>query len=400
MAPPLTDEQVAVLKRLYYDKKFMFGRDRLWHYLREHGHSDISRRQVMEWLSKQMVHQMFAPARTPRDIQPTVATKPFGQVGIDLMDMSTSADKGFKWILTGIDLFTKKAYAVALKDKTEATVVTGMKQLLDSMTQAPKVVRSDNGSEFIAAGFKELLKERGIKQVLSAAGKPQSNGQIERFNGILKRLINMSYLSTGRSNWVSELPSFLRNYNATWQRVIGMSPDAAEAGAEGVKERIAKEVKKRHPLDNDKQRFEQGDTVRLRIQNAPNEKKGEAWSRDTFLVVNALAPRVEHRSWQYELLGKDGRYYNNDLLAVPAVEEPVQLPETYIISKLVRPSVQAGKRGYVVRWKGYKEADDTWEPRDDLMQDVPKMVEKYERDNKVVWKQAVATKKWSFTATN
>lgn len=402
--PPLTKEQEDLLYDLYYKRKMIFGRDKIFH-LREVQLAGITRRQVSDWLSKQMVHQMFMPARKPRDVQPTVAKRPFGQVGIDLIDMTTMADSGYKWLLTGVDFFTKKGYAVPMKDKTEKAVIAAFRRLVQQMTEPPGSIRSDNGSEFIAEGFKRLLEEMAIKQVLSSAGKPQSNGQIERFNGILKRLIKMNYASSGKNDWVSELPVYLDGYNSTYQRVIKMSPNEAEStmldpddGGETkeiIHDFIRKNVTDRHPID--RQKFEPGDTVRVRLEQQPNQKRAEAWSRDTYLVIAALKPREEHRSWQYELLDVPGRFYNNDLQLIKEVQNEISLPRTYIVSKIVRPAVHGNVPGYIVRWKGFKAADDTFEPREALMIDVPKEVEQYDREHNVRWTQSRG--KWRFTTS-
>jgi transposase InsO family protein len=55
-----------------------------------------------------------------------------------------------------------------------------------------RAIRSDNGSEFTNNKFKIFLKENDIKQILSEAGKPQSNGMIEPANATIKELIQKS----------------------------------------------------------------------------------------------------------------------------------------------------------------------------------------------------------------
>src|SRR5574343_174062 len=399
---PLTEEQEALLNDIYYNRKMTFGRDKLFH-LPEIQKSGISRRQIADWLSKQELHQMFMPARKPRDVQPTVAKRPFASVGIDLMDMTSMGDKGYKWLLTGIDFFTKKWYAIAMKDKTEKSVLVAFRKLVNQMTKPPGSIRSDNGSEFISEGFKKLCEDMAIKQVLSSAGKPQSNGQVERFNGILKRMIKMSYVSSGSNEWVSDLPTYLHNYNSTYQRVIKMSSNEAEStildpedGGETqeiIHNFIKKNVTDHHPID--RQKFEPGDIVRVRLKQDPNEKKSEPWSRETFLVIAVFKPHAEHRAWQYELLGLTGRFYNDDLQLIKEIQNPIKLPEQYIVSKLVKPTIQNGVPGYIVRWKGYTAKDDTFEPREALMIDVPKEVEKYEKERDVEWKKVRG--KWVLT---
>jgi len=50
---------------------------------------------------------------------------------VDLTDLSSMESDGMKWILTGIDTFSKMAFGVPLPNKTEAVVLKGMKKMLD-----------------------------------------------------------------------------------------------------------------------------------------------------------------------------------------------------------------------------------------------------------------------------
>jgi len=72
---------------------------------------------VYNWLAKQELHQRFQQANKTKDIQHTVLEDPHKQIGIDLVDMQNYEYDGYKYILTAIDLFSKKAYAIALRDK-------------------------------------------------------------------------------------------------------------------------------------------------------------------------------------------------------------------------------------------------------------------------------------------
>jgi len=71
-------------------------------------------------------------------------------------------------------MFSKKAYAEALPNKEAITVAKAMEKIIDDQIFYVSSIRSDNGSEFIAKEFKEMLAKYNIKQVLSLPGKPQS----------------------------------------------------------------------------------------------------------------------------------------------------------------------------------------------------------------------------------
>ncbi len=383
-APPITQAQEKELKSLYYDKLNYFGRDKLFQLLRAKG-SDISRRQVMDWLNDQEISQLYRQTRKTKSIKSTVLKAPYVQVGVDLMDLQTDAADGYQYILSAIDLFSKRGWAVPLKNKEAKTVVVGMRKILSEMKEKPQSIRSDNGSEFIAKEFKALLTETGIKQVLSSTYLPQSNGQVERFNGILKRLIRMYQTQTDKKDWPSKLPEMINNYNNTVQRTVGSTPIEAERKSfKDTHELIAKQAKKYAHLE--RKPLAVGDQVRLKLEADDRTK----WSRKLYKVVKVFKDKTGYSKQSYAIEELDGkkiktRYYGNDLLKVTAIQNPVEEPERWEITRLVEPKIQDGIKGYVVAWKGYR-GQDTFEPRTQLVKDVPKMIKAYEKTHKVKWK--------------
>jgi len=139
--------------------------------------------------------------------------------------------------------------------------------------------------------------------------------------------------------------------------------------------------------------------VRVRLPPKPNQKRAENWSAELFTVkqVNKPDPAKPWNPYSYLLESLKGRYFNDDLLRVTAVENPVQLPETFEVSRLERPATRDGgrKRGFVVRWTGYSEL--TFESRESLMLDIPKMVRLFEKRHKVEWKRD--GNRWTFKWT-
>ena len=64
----------------------------------------------------------------------------------------------------------------------------------------PKVIRSDNGREFIAASLDEWLYQRGVEQAFIEKGNPQQNCYVERFNGTMRdELLNGEAFDGARS---------------------------------------------------------------------------------------------------------------------------------------------------------------------------------------------------------
>ena len=166
---PMSTAQKKNLHKIYYDDKNFFGHDKLYSLVRAKG---ITPAQIMKWLKEQEISQVYRrPLRSAKVIQPTVLNAPYTQIGIDLMDMQKQSVDDVKYILTGVDLFTKRIWAIPMKNKQASTTLKAFETMLTQMKQKPKSIRSDNGSEFVAKPFKALLKAKGIKRGVLAAGE-------------------------------------------------------------------------------------------------------------------------------------------------------------------------------------------------------------------------------------
>ena len=386
MTPPIDKNTEKELKKLYYDDKNYFGRDRLYKLAVANG-IDISRRQIMEWLKKQHLWQMYAPAEESKDIRSTILNEPHKQLGIDIIDMGNNEYNGYKYILTGIDLFTKKSYVQALKDKSAKSVNVAIRKIIND--SKPRSIRSDNGSEFINESFKKILSDNNIKQVFSSAGAPQSNGNIERFNGTIKRLINKDLQYNNTNNWVDSLQQLNDNYNNTIQRVTKSTPNLVDdivdkTELNEVKDNIYKTVISKRNTFNKK--FNIGDFVRIKMFN---EKNKTNWTNDIYEIVK-IGRRMKEYTAQFYYVANvndgimiDRKYYDNDLLLIPNknVKNKLKIIDRYEISKIVEYKIKNGVPGYLVKWKGYK--DLTFEPREILLEDVPKLIKTFDKENNI-----------------
>ena len=151
---PITKDQEKELSEMYYNDNNFFGRDKLYQLARSKD-IDVSRRQLYDWLEKQNVHQLYKQTKKTKTIRSTILKQPLSQIGIDLIDMQHYEYDKYNYILTCIDLFSKKAFALPLKNKDEETVYKAMYKLIKNDLSGVHSIRSDNGSEFINHKFKK-----------------------------------------------------------------------------------------------------------------------------------------------------------------------------------------------------------------------------------------------------
>jgi hypothetical protein len=99
-APALSKEKIELLQKIYYDDSYTFGRDKLYFHLRtNYPDYKISRRQVMDFISKQEVAQMTKIHKAPKDIKSTILQQPHQTLAIDLVDMQNFEKSGYKYML-------------------------------------------------------------------------------------------------------------------------------------------------------------------------------------------------------------------------------------------------------------------------------------------------------------
>ena len=85
--------------------------------------------------------------------------------------------------LTVIDEWTRESLAIDVAGGIRSGRVIEVLAQLVSVHGAPRYLRSDNGSEFVACAILRWLHEAGIETALIDPGKPWQNGADESFNG-------------------------------------------------------------------------------------------------------------------------------------------------------------------------------------------------------------------------
>ena len=84
--------------------------------------------------------------------------------GVDLADMQSLSkfNKGIKYLLWAIDLFSKYAWVISLKDKKGTSIVNAFQKII-SKERKPNKIWVDQGSEFYNQYFKDFLKMNNIE---------------------------------------------------------------------------------------------------------------------------------------------------------------------------------------------------------------------------------------------
>ena len=74
------------------------------------------------------------------------------------MQSLSKYNKGIKYLLCAIDLFSKYAWVVPIKDKKGTSIVNTIKKILSDSNRKPSKIWVDQGSEFYNNTFQDFLK--------------------------------------------------------------------------------------------------------------------------------------------------------------------------------------------------------------------------------------------------
>ena len=124
-----------------------------------------------------------------------------------------------------IDIFSKYAWIVPLKDEKGVTIVYAFQKSLDDSMEShsarkPNKIWVDKGSEFYNSYFKKWLNDNGIEMYsIHNEGK---SVVVERFIKTLKTKIYKHMTSISKKVYIDKLDDTLNEYNNTYHRTIKM----------------------------------------------------------------------------------------------------------------------------------------------------------------------------------
>ena len=97
---------------------------------------------------------------------------PFAQWGLDIMGPFTTAVRQLKFLVVGIDYFTKWVEAEALATITEKNIRNFVWRNIICRYEIPRVIVSNNGKQFDNSAFRDFCSELGIKNHYSSPAHP------------------------------------------------------------------------------------------------------------------------------------------------------------------------------------------------------------------------------------
>ena len=134
---------------------------------------------------------------------------------VDMVDMQKFSEwnKGVKYLVMVIDLFSKYGWIKPLRDKRSETVSKAFDEMFETSKRKPKILWSDKGSEFISKHFKEFLKKKDIK--LYHTENEEKSNVVERWNKTIKDKMWKMFSANNNTVYWDKIDKLVDDYNKT-----------------------------------------------------------------------------------------------------------------------------------------------------------------------------------------
>ena len=144
--------------------------------------------------------------------------------GVDLADIQSLSrkDKGIKYLLCVIDLYSKYALVIPLKDKKGISIVNVFNKIIKQCNKKPIKIWVDQGGEFYNNVFKKWLSDNDI--IMYSMYNEGKSVVAERFIRTLKNKLHKDMTATGKNVYYDVLDDVVNKYNNTKNSTIKMKP--------------------------------------------------------------------------------------------------------------------------------------------------------------------------------
>jgi hypothetical protein len=321
--------------------------------------------EIRKWFESQPTYTLHKPARIRFRRNVILVHGIDEQFQADLADVSMlekSNDHAHFW-LTCIDVLSKYAWVIPIKNKSAYSVLAAFKEIFKE--RKPLKLQTDLGTEFTNTVIRDYMKQEGVQHFFT--WNPDIKASIvERFNRTIKQKVfkYMTYKDT--HHYLDILPDMVHSYNNTYHRSIKMTPTEASR-PENEKRvwrnlyggRVAKEGDqnklKRRRTKKKKFKYEVGDYVRLSEERGVFRKGyKQRWTGEVFRVTKQ-SPRDPVVYRLEDLKGEPlvGSFYELEL-------QRVSKPETEAIDKQQQQEAPEQRRTprergieYFIKFRGY-----------------------------------------------
>ena len=311
----------------------------------------------IEW-SNELADELHKPIRKKFKKRHVFASGVDAIWAADLVDMQSFSrtNKGYKYILMIIDVFSKFGWAILLKTKTGLEVTKAFQNLWKTQSP-PQKLWTDKGKEFYNKPMRELLKKNNVS--LYSTENEEKSCVVERWNRTIKRIMWKYFTANRTRNYINVLPAMIEKYNNTYHRSIKCTPTVARKPSSY--QHVFKALYENVQQLVSPPKFKVGDRVRI-VKKKDTFEKGyfPNWTEEVFTITKVKATKPV----TYVIADTKGEEIQGTFYE-PELQKTKQ--EIYRIEKVLKKRTKSnGIKEVYVKWKGYSNNFNSWIPITDI----------------------------------
>ncbi len=363
-----------------------------------------------------------------------LSNEPMCDISVDLVGPLPETEKGNKYICVFIDRYSRYPECFAIPDKEAKTIANLFVKEIVCRYGCPKTILSDRGKEFLNLIAEEVYKMCNVRKLNTSGYRPQTNGLNERSHPTLMNSLS-AYVNAKNKDWDDYLPyacfafrtskneftketpfyllfgrtakfpvdrvfSFEEEYNSSENCILEMARKMREARViyESYVTEALDEKKRFNEAIERKRSFDVGDLVlvyKRRIPKGTSSKFAHCWHGPYMVItkydnqINYLLQYTKRGKKEIAHIGNMKKYFPPSQTRLAEIERQVELEgskaptsfEEFEVDAVLDDDEVEGEIRFLIRWKGYEDKDNSWEPIENLSNAKQKIQKYLEKKN-------------------
>jgi len=323
----------------------------------------ITLNDTKNWLSKQRTYTIHRNVIRKFKRNRVIVQFIDEQWQADLVDMQQHERQnlGYKYLITIIDIFSKYAWVIPLKNKTAKNVFDVLNGLFEE--RQPFKFQTDQGKEFDNGLLRKLFKDRDIN-FFTTKNRDIKCCVVERFNRTLRSKMFKYFSKNKTHKYIDILHKLVDGYNNTYHSSIKMKPtEVNETNQDLVFKNLYKVNSFRDILKNKirKKGVQKDDLVRIPLEKKTfNRGYDPNWTDHSYKVEKIIPGS---RKTLYKLVDNENnsfekRFYPEEVQKISN--------ESFKIEKIIKRKTINGIKKVFVKWVDYPAESNSWILESDL----------------------------------
>ncbi len=277
--------------------------------------SKLTIKDVREFLYKQDVYTLHKPIRKRFPRNRVIAAGLDTDWQTDLIDLKALAkyNRGFKYLLTCVDILSKYLWVVPIKNKKPESTVAAFKDIFKQSGRKPWRIMSDRGLEY-SSQFREFMKNNGVHHFYATSPDVKC-ANVERANRTLKSRLWKHFTKNNTFTYLEVLPKIVHAINHSVSRMTHHAPADVNPDNERKVRAILYGLERPHPVQY---KYKVGDQVRITKEKGKLQK---GYLPNFTEEIFTIAERLDRTPATYRLKDRenepiDGIFYESELSKV------------------------------------------------------------------------------------